>query len=192
LKDITITEVLKSITSEDEFMDKLQCQDEFLNSIEIDKPSSYILASIARGDPLLKVLRLICIHCFVNNGFKQTLLENYKREFIRSYGLKYFNLMQCLEKVGFIYLQGQNVKLYNTLKQKLNLFVNDVNEDNPNDISYVFCGYAPLSVRFCQYLNRPNWRAYADVFGNLPGPFFEETQKLPNGIRKRSKIHSFI
>ena len=32
---------------------------------------------------MLKVLRLICIHSVVNNGFKPPLLETYKREIIR-------------------------------------------------------------------------------------------------------------
>jgi hypothetical protein len=70
------------------------------------------------------------------------------------------------------------------------LIVDNLNEENPNDISYVFSGYAPLSVRFCQYLTKPSWKIYGDLFGLLPGQFLEESQRLPNGIRKRSKhIH---
>jgi len=90
-----------------------------------------------------------------------------------------------LEKAGLIF-SNQNQKIFNQLSQKLNLLVDNVSEDNPNDIAYVFSGFAPLSVRFCQYLTKSNWKAYGDLFGLLPGPFIEETQKLPSGIRKRS------
>ena len=90
-----------------------------------------------------------------------------------------------LEKAGLIF-SNQNQKIFNQLSQKLNLLVDNVSEDNPNDIAYVFSGFAPLSVRFCQYLTKSNLKAYGDLFGLLPGPFIEETQKLPSGIRKRS------
>lgn len=70
--------------------------------------------------------------------------------------------------------------------------MDNLNEENPNDISYVFSGYAPLSVRFCQYLTKPNWKAYGDLFGMIPGQFLEETQRLPNGIRKRRNSNSSI
>ena len=133
---------------------------------------------------MFKILRLICIHCIVNSGFKPQLLETYKREIIRAYGFKYFDLVHNLEKSGLIYTQQQ--KTFNTIGQKLNLFVENINEENPNDIAYVFSGYAPLSVRFCQYLTGPNAKSYGDVFGLLPGSFLEEAQRIPGGIRKRS------
>ncbi len=59
---------------------------------------------------------------------------------------------------------------------------------NPNDISYVFSGYAPLSVRLAQILHRPGWRSITEVLGMLPGTGVEEIQQIPVGLRKRSKI----
>ena len=58
-------------------------------------------------------------------------------------------------------------------------------------LRYVYSGYAPLSVRFCQYLTKPNWKSYSDAYGLLPGQFLEETQRLPSGIRKRSEFRLF-
>jgi hypothetical protein len=89
-----------------------------------------------------------------------------------------------MEKTNVLFTQTQ--KFFNTISQKMNLLVDNVNEENPNDIAYVFSGYAPLSVRFCQLLTKSNWRSYGDLFGLLPGQFFEEIQKLPTGVRKRS------
>lgn len=51
----------------------------------------------------------------------------------------------------------------------------------------MFSGYAPLSVRFCQQILKPNVRNINDVIDLLPGVYFEEVQKLPQGLRKRSK-----
>lgn len=186
---MSIAEILKDITVQDEFFERLQCQNELLASLSVDKPSNYIMNCISQGDDLYKVLRLICIHSVANNGFKQPLLETYKREIIRGYGFKYFGLLSNIEKTNLISInQGQ--KLFNQISQKLNLLVDNVSEDNPNDIAYVFSGYAPLSVRFCQFLTKPNWKSYGDVFGLLPGPFIEEQQRLPNGIRKRSILNN--
>ena len=39
---------------------------------------------------------------------------------------------------------------YNYVRKLLRLIVDEVNESNPNDISYVYSGYAPLSVRLVQ------------------------------------------
>lgn len=182
---MTIAEIIKNITMDDEFFERLQCQTELLAGIFVDKANSYIINCMNKGDDIFKVLRLICIHCVVNNGFKQPLLETYKRELIRAYGFKYFSLLNNMEKSNLLFAQGQ--KVFDSLSKKMNLLVDNVNEDNPNDISYVFSGYAPLSVRFCQYLTRPNWKSFGDLFGLLPGQFLEETQYLPSGVRKRSK-----
>ena len=89
-----------------------------------------------------------------------------------------------MERTNLLFLQG--AKTFNTISQKLNLLVENVNEDDPKDIAYVFSGYAPLSVRFCQIITRPGWKAYGELFGLLPGQFLEETQHLPSGVRKRS------
>ena len=80
---MTITEILKDITVEDEFFERLHCQNELLAGMSVDKPNTYIISCMSQGEDLFKVLRLICIHCVVNNGFKQPLLETYKREIIR-------------------------------------------------------------------------------------------------------------
>jgi len=55
----------------------------------------------------------------------------------------------------------------------------------PNDISYVFSGYAPLSVRLAHILHRPGWRSISEVLNLLPGPTTEEAQQVPGLLRKR-------
>ena len=55
----------------------------------------------------------------------------------------------------------------------------------PNDISYVFSGYAPLSVRLAHILHRPGWRSISEVLNLLPGSTTEEAQQVPGLLRKR-------
>ena len=66
-------------------------------------------------------------------------------------------------------------------------------QQSPNDVSYVYSGYAPLSVRLAQLFNRPSgWRPMADLLNLLPGPMVEEIQQLPIGLRKRRKPMRYI
>lgn len=80
---MTIAEIIKELTMSDEFFEKLHCQNDLLAGLSGDKPNSYIINSMSRGEDIYTVLRLICLHCSVNNGFKTSLLEIYKREIIR-------------------------------------------------------------------------------------------------------------
>lgn len=54
-----------------------------IRGLDAEKTHQLILSYIAQGFNFYKVLRLICINCIVNNGFKQKMLETYKRELIR-------------------------------------------------------------------------------------------------------------
>lgn len=63
---------------------------------------------------------------------------------------------------------------------------------NPNDISYVFSGYAPLSVRLAQILHRPGWRSITEVLSLLPGPTVDEAQPIPVGLRKRRELMTYL
>lgn len=51
--------------------------------------------------------------------------------------------------------------------------VEDTDTANPNDISYVFSGYAPLSIRLVQQAVRSGWRPVEEILKLLPGPHSE-------------------
>lgn len=141
----------------------------------------------------LQVLRLICIQCYCNSGLKPKILEYYKREIIQTYGYEHLVTLHNLEKVGLLRLQG-TTRSYATIRKSLKLLMEEVNEQNPNDISYVYSGYAPLSVRLAHILNRPGWRSITEVLNLLPGKTREEVQQIPGWLRKRrssgSSVHS--
>jgi len=54
----------------------------------------------------------------------------------------------------------------------------DVNEQNPTDITYVHSVYAPLSIRLVQHCSNPGWRNIRDVLDLISGPSFEEVQRF--------------
>jgi hypothetical protein len=57
-----------------------------------------------------------------------------------------------------------------------------VNVAQPNDISYVTAGYAPLLVRLVEALGSPGgWNALSDIIKQLPGPFGEFNQLKRQG-----------
>ncbi|CAG2204838.1 VPS33A [Mytilus edulis] len=152
----SIAELVKEYTDTDEFIDCLRCQQEFINSIETDKVHTYIEDCMGKQEPINKVLRLICIQSYCNNGLKPKVLDYYKREVLQTYGFEHIITIMNLERAGFIRLFGN--RTYPTIKKSLRLIMEDVNEMVPNDISYVYSGYAPLSIRLALYYARPGWR----------------------------------
>jgi len=66
-----------------DFLEALSTEQELLNGIGTDKVNPYIEESIFQKRPLVHVLRLLCLQCLTNNGFKPKLYEYYKKEIIQ-------------------------------------------------------------------------------------------------------------
>ncbi|XP_036730227.1 vacuolar protein sorting-associated protein 33A isoform X2 [Eschrichtius robustus] len=181
----SIAELIKDVTTSEDFFDKLTVEQEFMSGIDTDKVNSYIEDCIAQKHPLIKVLRLVCLQSVCNSGLKQKVLDYYKREILQTYGYEHILTLHNLEKTGLLKPQTGGRNTYPTIRKTLRLWMDDVNEQNPTDISYVYSGYAPLSVRLAQLLSRPGWRSIEEVLRILPGPHFEERQPLPTGLQKK-------
>ncbi|XP_053442960.1 vacuolar protein sorting-associated protein 33A isoform X1 [Nycticebus coucang] len=181
----SIAELIKDVTTSEDFFDKLTVEQEFMSGIDTDKVNNYIEDCIAQKHPLIKVLRLVCLQSVCNSGLKQKVLDYYKREILQTYGYEHILTLNNLEKAGLLKSQTGGRNNYPTIRKTLRLWMDDVNEQNPMDISYVYSGYAPLSVRLAQLLSRPGWRSIEEVLRILPGPHFEERQPLPTGLQKK-------
>ncbi|XP_073483007.1 vacuolar protein sorting-associated protein 33A [Aquarana catesbeiana] len=181
----SIAELIKDITTSEDFFDKLTVEQEFMSGFDTDKVNPHIEDRIAKRDPLIEVLRLICLQSVCNTGLKQKVLDFYKKEILQTYGYQHILTLHNLEKAGLLKSQTSSRNNYPTIRKTLRLWMDDVNEQNPSDISYVYSGYAPLSVRLAQILVRPGWRSIEEVLKLLPGPQFEERQSLPPGLMKK-------
>ncbi|XP_053135694.1 vacuolar protein sorting-associated protein 33A isoform X1 [Hemicordylus capensis] len=181
----SIAELIKDITTSEDFFDNLTVEQEFMSGIDTDKVNTFIEDCIAQKHPLIKILRLVCLQSVCNSGLKQKVLDYYRREILQTYGYEHILTLNNLEKAGLLKPQLSSRNNYPTIRKTMRLWMDDVNEQNPNDISYVYSGYAPLSVRLAQLLARPGWRSIEEVLKMLPGPHFEERQQLPTGLQKK-------
>ena len=111
---------------------------------------------IDRNAPLESALRLLCIESLVGQGLKPKDLDNFKREVLQGYGYQHVLTFTTLEKLQLLQsctsiTSSTSIRTnYATLRKSPKLIVDEVNEQNPDDIAYVYSGYAPLSVRLVQ------------------------------------------
>ncbi|KAH7533130.1 hypothetical protein FEM48_Zijuj04G0097700 [Ziziphus jujuba var. spinosa] len=91
------------------------------------------------------------------------------RELLHSYGFEHVGTLNNLEKAGLLKKQ-ESKSNWPTVKRALQLVVEDTDTANPSDISYVFSGYAPLSIRLVQHAVRSGWRPIEEILKLLPGP----------------------
>ncbi|KAJ8968096.1 hypothetical protein NQ314_002467 [Rhamnusium bicolor] len=177
-----IAECVKEVTDSYDFLDTLQAEQEFLNCIEVDKPSAYIEEMVAQNKPLVKVLRLMCLQCIAGSGLKPKVLESYKRDLVQVYGLEALLAVTKLEKVGLLKLQS-GTRQYTVLRKALHLTMEDTSEVNPTDISYVHSIYAPLSIRLAEQVTRNGGlKQLQDVLGLLPGPTLDESPSVSTSL----------
>ncbi|KAK9477150.1 Sec1-like protein [Lipomyces japonicus] len=158
---------------------------------------------IARGASIEVVLRLLSIESLVNGGLKDKDLAFFKKEILNSYGFEHILTLNELQRLELLYPRGKGHSQLNfsNLRKSLKLIVNDVSEQNPNDIAYVYSGYAPLSVRLVQCVIQKRalatkipsagsgWRGAEDILRNVSGEAFEEIQK---GELKATKAKSSL
>ncbi|KAH8386564.1 hypothetical protein KR093_001209 [Drosophila rubida] len=167
------------------FNDDLAAEQEFMICADIDRPSAYIGDLIARHSELRNVLRLICLQCAAASGFKEHVLNYYKRELAHVYGLEVLLTISNLEKAGLLHAQNES-RAYAVLRKTLHLTVDDSVEVNPKDISYVHSFYAPLTARLVEHSLKPlGWQSLKSQINNLPGPTFEDFQVQLIGIGGR-------
>lgn len=162
---------------------------------------------IARATPINSVLRLLCIESLVSSGIKQKDLDNFRRDILHAYGYQHILTLDALEKLQFLQSRpavtaaGNMRTNYSHLRKVLRLIVDEVNEQEPDDISYVYSGYAPLSIRLVQcVIQKPvitaiargrrgddtnasissgatGWRGFEDLLKNVKGKMFDEPQR---------------
>lgn len=102
----TIGELLKEATSSDDFLDALECEQEFLICSDLDKANPFVEDLIANQAPFKTVIRLICLQSIAGSGLKQKILDYYKRELVQVYGVEVLLDISNLEKAGLLKIQS--------------------------------------------------------------------------------------
>lgn len=182
---------------------------------------------IARDVPLKNVLRLLCLESCMSGGLRPKDLEHFKRQVVQAYGHQHLLTFWALEKMGLLQPRSSATTMllptsgaqagtktnYGYLRKSLRLVVEEVSEKDPNDISYVYSGFAPLSVRLVQCVLQkpyilslvksgspvapvnnastasPGWLGFEDVVKSARGATFSIVQKGDDkAVRARQTI----
>ncbi|KAG0032734.1 hypothetical protein BGZ82_006435 [Podila clonocystis] len=206
-----LAEEIMNYTMTDDFNRILEVQQNVVAGIATNKEPEYIEEMINKQAPIVQVLRLLCLYSLVNNGLKPKQFEFFKKEILEAYGFEHIQTLDNLRRLGMLTKQVTTKNTYSLVRRSLSLIVDEVNEHAPNDISYVYSGYAPLSVRLVQCVvqrgkdgGRPGpgagsggkgsgvaggngWKGFEDVLRMLPGRTFDETQRVDDGQPRSSK-----
>ena len=127
------------------------------------------------------LLKILCLMCCVKNGIKSKYYDQIKKDFLQIYGFEELFLWNNLEKINILKPQ-ESSSYYNDIEKKLKLIYEDVDLNEPNDISYAYSGYAPISVRLVEKAITKGWKNIEDVLYKLPGEYDfpkEKTEIIP-------------
>jgi len=178
----SIAELIKEQTDCTQFLEFLQTEQELVNNQNVYKPLDFIEDAACQDAELIKIFRVMCLQSIIGSGLKPKVLDSYRKMILHAYGHRHLLSLINLEKAGLLTSQGAgnsgNSTNYAVLRRRLNLTQDDVNEQNPSDITYVHSVYAPLSIRLVQQCASPGWRNIRDVLDLISGPSFEEVQRF--------------
>ncbi|QHO00944.1 uncharacterized protein DS421_13g410710 [Arachis hypogaea] len=175
LKDfrhINLAQHLTTFTSKPSFLGQLDMEHTIVESQSYDICFDYIEELIHKQEPLTTVLRLLILFSVTNSGLPKKHFDYLRRELLHSYGFEHITTLNNLEKAG-LFKKQESRSNWLTIKRALQLVVEDTDTANPNDISYVFSGYAPFSIRLIQHAIRSGWRPVEEILKLLPGPHLE-------------------
>ncbi|XP_073041439.1 vacuolar protein-sorting-associated protein 33 homolog isoform X2 [Primulina eburnea] len=171
-RHINLAQHLSRFTSKPLFLGKLDMEQTLVEAQSFDICFDYIEEMIHKQEPLINVLRLLILLSITNSGLPKRNFDYLRKEFLHSYGFEHIATLNNLEKAGLFKKQDSKSN-WLTIKRALQLVVEDTDTANPNDISYVFSGYAPLSIRLVQQAIRSGWRPIEEILKLLPGPHSE-------------------
>ena len=216
-----LTEQIMKNTQTDIFSRVLEVQQNLVSGSDPSTQHGAVEELIARDIPLTTILRLLCLESCVSGGIRARDFDHFKRLILHAYGYQHLLTLDSLEKMNlliprttanpfYIPVGGgggggfavPNATNYNSLRKTLRLIVDEVNEQDPNDIAYVYSGYAPLSVRLVQAVVQKShlmaltrgsgvaaadgattssavhgWQGFEDVLRNVKGETFSRVQK---------------
>ena len=213
---ISLTEEIMKNTQGEIFRRTLEVQQNLYDGSDPSYQHDTLEELISRDTPLTTILRLLCLESCISGGLRPKDLDYFKRQILHAYGYQHLLTLNALEKIGLLSSRASaNVLLnpigmgggaaeatktnYNYLRRVLKLVVDEVNEQNPNDIAYVYSGYAPLSVRLVQSIIQKQhlltmtkgsstassgissaahgWQGFEEALRNIKGETFNRVQK---------------
>lgn len=174
-RHVNIAQHLSKFTTKQTFLSRLSMEQTLVEGQNYDASFTYVEEMIHKQEQVESVLRLLILLSITNNGLPKKHFDYLRRELLHSYGFEHMFTLSNLEKAGLL-IKQETKSNWQAVKKGLKLVPEDNDDINPNDISYVFSGYAPLSIRLVQSALQSEWRL-SETLRLLPGSTFERYEK---------------
>lgn len=172
----TLTEKLMAETNTELFNRCLEIQQNIVAGIDLATQAAAIEDLIHLEAPVQTVLRLLCLLSITGGGLKGKALDAIKRDVCQVYGFHWLPALVELERTGLLISSKSlpipvggsatgNSSAFDRVRQPLKLINDEVSEEDPSDVAYVYSGYAPLSVRLVQAVGQKEALMKAGPFG---------------------------
>jgi len=164
--------------------DRMKLEQDIVETYDIEAAVTTIEELMFRGADVLDVLRLLVLLNECQQGLSRKHLDTLRGELLHTYGHQHLLTLNALEKAGFIRAASTSSRSsFKELRKALKLIGQEQEEapgeHNPTDLSFLYKGYAPLSLRLVEAaLKQTGWGQVAEVLPLLPGPHFDITQTL--------------
>ncbi|POS87601.1 vacuolar protein sorting-associated protein-like protein 33A [Erysiphe pulchra] len=223
-----LAEEIMKHTQTERFSKLLEVQQNLAAGADPSSLHDLIEELISKDTPLPDVLRLLCLESCLSGGVKLRPLENFKKMILQAYGYQHILTFAALEKAQLLFSRNLSMATmipmsgtsnsisgtktnYTYLRKALKLIVDEVDEHDPNDIAYVYSGYAPLSVRLVQSILQKQhltsiirgttkisvtnnisqgWRGFEEALRYVRGQNFDIIQKSDDKVVKARSILS--
>ena len=176
-----LTIQIDKLLEADDFTRRLEAEQNLITNNDVDAALEYVAETIDKQGPLLRVLRLLIIYSVTAGGIPPRLYESLRNDIFQTYGYQYLFSFNNLATLGLLKPQPSSISsrpsAFRIARKPLRLWNSSVDEKDPDDISYVYSGYAPLSIRLVEAASQ--WEAIADSILPQLGPHFKVQQLHP-------------
>jgi hypothetical protein len=132
---INMAEKIQSVTNSKSFRDRWNLEHKMMDG---EKQIEELLDKMAKQEPLMEVVRLMCLQSLVDKGIKGKVFDQMRTELVHAYGYEIIFLLDNLDRVGLL-KKRETPGTFSSLVKKLNLIMED-NLALPDDMSYVTSG----------------------------------------------------
>jgi len=147
------------------------------------------------------VLRLICLLSITLSGLKKDELDILRKAYVTCYGWDEMVTLMNLQDAGILRVRDDNFS-FGKVKKTMQLICEDMDERNPVDISFVYSGLAPVTVRLVEGLmsergirNISHYIKALNIPVTAPSESeveFYTSKKGPMGIHRRKVLVYFL
>ncbi|EFJ51049.1 hypothetical protein VOLCADRAFT_103690 [Volvox carteri f. nagariensis] len=172
------------------FHDRLNQEQAMVEGYEPEASVAFIEELMYRGADMVDVLRLLVLLSVVGGGLPRRQLDSLRMEVLHSYGHQHLLTLNALEKSGLLKAASGAKSHFPSVRKALQLIVPEQEGpagaaavNVPSDVSHLYKGYAPLSIRLVETALRTGWGPLQEVLVHLPGNSFDVMQTVDsNGM----------